>query len=91
MSKITVYKFRPSDKENGRIVTLKDGVDFQEYATKMAAKDIAVIRIRKPTMRDLEEIASDSVCESIDGCGPIELDGTCEHGFPSLVRIMGFI
>lgn len=87
----TVYKFRPSDKENGKIVTLKTGVDFKEYATKMASKDIAVIRIRKPTMSDLEEMSTDSICEAIDGCGPIELDGTCEHGFPSLIRIMGFI
>jgi len=87
----TVYKFRPSNKENGTIRTLKSGVDFKEYQNKIHDKGFSAIRIRKPSMHELEEICSDSICEAVDGCGPVELDGTCEHGFPSIIRAMGLI
>jgi len=87
----TVYKFRPSDKENGTIRTLKSGVDFKEYQNKMYDKGFSAIKIRKPTMRELEEICFDSICEAVDGCEPVELDGTCEHGFPSIIRALGMI
>lgn len=40
----------------------------------------------------LEDVAMDSVCPACcsDGC-EVEPDGTCEHGFPSVLLAMGII
>lgn len=43
-----------------------------------------------PSEAQLEEWAFDSVCEATDGCD-IELDGVCEHGYPSWFIQLGLI
>ncbi len=44
----------------------------------------------EPDMDTLEEWVFDSVCEATDGC-TVEHDGTCEHGHPSWLLVLGMI
>ena len=41
-------------------------------------------------IEDLEAAMSDCGIETADGCW-VETDGKCPHGFPSPMRILGFI
>lgn len=42
------------------------------------------------TIEDLEDAMNDGGIETADGCW-VEPDGRCEHGFPSPMRVLGFI
>lgn len=44
-----------------------------------------------PSIETLLEWAEDGICSAIDGCEPVELDGTCEHGAPSWFLYLGLI
>ena len=64
----------------GRVFRLKPGITFDQYLAKFPdAVEVGDI----PSMEELEEMASDGVAETVDGCNGIEPDGCCEHGFPS--------
>jgi len=41
-------------------------------------------------LEDLEDAMSEGGIETADGCW-VELDGSCSHGFPSPMRVMGVI
>lgn len=89
--KTTVYKYVESSKAGGIIRTLKDGVDFNDYVDRLRAKGVKALKISKPSMATLERWSSDCICCAVDGCDGIELDGVCEHGFPSYLRAVGLI
>ena len=44
----------------------------------------------EPTFEELEEWMMDGVCEATDGCR-VEIDGVCQHGYPSWFLQMGLI
>ena len=78
--KITVYT-----KERG-VRTLKDWITLKKYQEKHPD----AIKVRKPSMVDLEEWMNDCGCESIDGCW-VEPDGQCQHGLDSWLVALGWI
>ena len=45
---------------------------------------------RSPDVRDLVEGMEGGGCETPDGCW-VEPDGTCQHGYPSWLIILGMI
>lgn len=46
--------------------------------------------VEKPSFDELVEYENEGSCPAIDGC-EVETDGTCEHGFPSWLKHLGFI
>ena len=59
---------------------------------------VRTILIKAPTVPepDMEQYMRDTLFgarlrEATDGCGPIEPDGTCEHGYPSWELYWGVI
>jgi len=44
----------------------------------------------EPEIEQLEEWMDDSGCEATDGCWT-EPDGTCQHGHPSWLLVLGMI
>lgn len=42
------------------------------------------------TLEDLEDAMDASGIETADGCY-VETDGRCSHGFPSPMRVLGYI
>ena len=46
--------------------------------------------VKTPSIKQLEEWASDCGCEATDGCW-VEPDGECEHGCQSWLLVMGLI
>lgn len=44
-----------------------------------------------PDLDTLIEWANDGECEATDGCFPVELDGFCEHQYPSWLLHLGLI
>ena len=59
----------------GKMVTLKNGES-----------------VYKPSMAEIMESADDGTCEAVcpEGC-IVETDGTCEHGRPSWMLLLGLI
>lgn len=45
----------------------------------------------EPSLEELEEELADASCTATDGCGSIEPDGTCQHGYPSWPLHLGLI
>jgi hypothetical protein len=43
-----------------------------------------------PSEAALEHWFMDTMCEALDGCD-IESDGTCLHGYPSWLAVLGFV
>lgn len=85
-----VYKYR-DNKEAGSIRLLKPEVCFETYANKQKEKGFNVIKTKRPSLNTLEKCVDNGIARSVDGCCQIELDGVCEHGYPSLVRAMGLV
>lgn len=46
--------------------------------------------VPEPSVQELEEWLSESVCEATDGC-IVEPDGKCEHGHASWLLYLGLI
>lgn len=44
-----------------------------------------------PSLEQLMEWEAQGYCEATDGCGPIEPDGYCEHGYPSWLIELGYM
>lgn len=84
-----VYKYR-DNKEAGSIRLLKPEVNFNEYIERQKEKGFQVIKTKKPSYNTLEKWVDNGVAKSVDGCR-VELDGSCSHGFPSLVRVLGLV
>lgn len=84
-------------------ILLKDSPAIQGEVTQLIGQTIldlcVVLGIRKvaepttnePDWETLQEWMFDGVCEAVDGCYPIELDGHCEHGAPSWFLYLGLI
>ena len=66
--------------------TLKPG-RFETYREKYPD----AIRVYPPGMGELEEMVNYAIAEAVDGCGGIEPDGYCGHGYPSWLIAMGYI
>ena len=50
-----------------------------------------VNRMRRPSLQELQrQIEEDGGCEATDGCF-VEPDGTCDHGQPSWLLVLGLI
>jgi hypothetical protein len=51
--------------------------------------------MRRPSLEELQrQIEEDGGCEAIDGCFDacfVEPDGSCEHGQPSWLLVLGLI
>jgi hypothetical protein len=45
---------------------------------------------KRPSTRTLERWESDGGCETTECCW-VEPGGTCEHGYPSWLRYLGYI
>lgn len=45
---------------------------------------------KKPTQRQITEWYWEGIAEATDGCR-VEPDGTCEHGHPSWMLVLGMI
>jgi hypothetical protein len=47
--------------------------------------------MRRPSLEELQrQVEEDGGCEAIDGCW-VEPDGSCEHGQPSWLLVLGLI
>lgn len=74
------------------------GVELDLYYKPQTVRDIK-IKYHKivtepesgPSIGDLDEWFSEGMCPAVDGCGPIELDGKCEHGSPSWFLKLGLV
>ncbi len=66
--------------------TLKEGADFDAYKTKYPS----AIKCKIPSMKTLEKYCFDGISKAPDGCR-IEPDGTCQHGYPSWLLILGIM
>jgi hypothetical protein len=50
-----------------------------------------VNRMRRPSVEELQrQVEEDGGCEATDGC-LVEPDGTCDHGQPSWLLVLGLI
>ena len=90
MKQIVVYKYPKIDKKAGRIVTLKEGVDYEEYVKRISEKGYECIKTTKPSVKTMEKWMMDGVIPAIDGCR-VEPDGSCPHGYPSKMMAMCII
>ena len=67
---------------------LKSGVNFDDYKSRYPS----AIKVKKvPSMATLEKWVNNGVCQSVDGCQGIEPDGTCKHGYPSWLIVLGYV
>jgi len=80
MAKIRVYT-----KSRGYRV-LKPGISLKTYQDKYPD----AIKVYPPDIEELEDWVSECWAEAVDGC-PVEPDGTCEHGYPSWLMVLGYI
>ncbi len=87
---IVVYKYPVIDKKAGRMVTLKEGVNFDEYLSRISKKGYSAVKTTKPSLKTMEKWMDEGVIPAIDGCR-VEPDGWCPHGFPSKMIAMGII
>jgi hypothetical protein len=69
-------------------VKLRSGatVSWKTFVAGLEAKGQHVVR--EPSLKALEEWTVGSTCKCPDGCR-VEPDGTCEHGCPSWLMILG--
>lgn len=81
MTKIKVYT-----KERG-LRTLKPEITFEQYREKYPA---AIVVKKVPCEKTLAKWFHDGGCKTIDGCW-VEPDGSCEHGFPSWLKVLHYI
>ena len=80
MAKLTIYS-----KERG-VRTLKEGITLERYQEKYPL----AIKVKRPSVKILEQWNNDGGCEAIDGCW-VEPDGTCSHGYNSWLIELGYI
>jgi len=45
---------------------------------------------KTPSMKSLEKMLENGIAKAIDGC-KVEPDGTCHHGKPSWMLVLGYI
>ncbi len=50
----------------------------------------AIVCTAKPLLTTLDRWVNDGIAKSIDGC-KVEPDGTCQHGAPSWLLVLGYI
>lgn len=80
--KITVWV-----PEKKRVMTIKEGYTLADVQEKYPK----AVKVRKPSLRTLEEWCNDCGCETV-GCGCwVEPDGECSHGNPSWLLALGMI
>ena len=65
---------------------LKDGVSLTQYQEKVPT----AIKVHIPCLKKLSLESNDGSCRSVDGCR-VEPDGTCSHGYPSWLIVLGYI
>lgn len=68
------------------IKTLKTGITLEDYRKRYPD----AIKIKKPTISQLEQWRYNDECEATDGCR-IEPDGYCKHGYPSWLLALWLI
>jgi len=56
----------------------------------LRAKADDLLAPNPPSLEEIEEMLMDGDCYALDGC-PCEVDGRCEHGYPSWPRKLGFV
>jgi hypothetical protein len=90
---MTLYVFSPDWKARYKVrrkakVKLRSGVtvSWKTFVAGLEAKGQHVVR--KPSLKALEKWTSGSTCKCPDGCR-VEPDGTCEHGCPSWLLVLG--
>jgi hypothetical protein len=76
---------------NGRIMSIKDGLNVEDAIAALVARGRTVEKCKKPpTLKTLTKWSMDGVAKATDGC-KVEPDGTCPHGKKSWLLVMGVI
>jgi len=75
-----------------RVLTLKKDATktIEESVADLKAKGHDVRVVNYPSMKSLQKWSMDSICPTPDGCR-VEPDGTCQHGYPSWLLLIGII
>lgn len=70
----------------------KDGVEVTGWLERKALKGLKVYAVKgkKPGLKSLENMVMGSIAKATDGC-KVEPDGTCQHGHPSWLLVLGYI
>jgi hypothetical protein len=74
-------------KERG-IERLKPEATFDEYKARYPSA--LFLGKRLPGLASFSRWVDDGVCPAVDGCN-VEPDGTCPHGCPSWLVVLGYI
>ena len=90
MLKNRMYRYPVGKPQEGKIVTLLSHVNPNDYIKHVNDKGLIAIHVKVPSISTLEKWDSKGICKTPDGC-TTEPDGTCPHGFPSWLIIMGMI
>jgi hypothetical protein len=88
--KTKMYRYPIGKPQSGRLVTLKDHVNPNDYIQHVIDIGYAAINVKLPSISTLERWDSNGTCKAIDGC-IVEPDGVCPHGFPSWLILIGMI
>jgi hypothetical protein len=72
-------------KERG-LRTLIPNADLAAYKAKYPSARL----VKVPSVASLERYSDDGICPAVDGCR-VEPDGTCQHGYPSWLLVLGCI
>ncbi len=67
---------------------LKADANFEAYQQKYSD---AIQICNPPSMATMEKWIDNCTATAIDGCGKIEPDGICQHGYPSWLLALGYI
>ena len=72
-------------KERG-LRRLREGASFEQYREKYPS----AMKVKMPSDNTLARWMMDDICPAVDGCR-VEPDGTCPHGYPSWLMVLGLI
>lgn len=73
---------------DGQLRVLKPGVDVADWHASHPAW--LIVKGSKPSLPTLERWSDNGVAKALDGCR-VEPDGTCPHGAPSWMLVIGVI
>jgi hypothetical protein len=80
---VSVSGFVPFRSESGKWM-------FKGYERECNRQINITIGAKAPTIQTLNKWVSEGIAKALDGC-KTEPDGTCQHGFPSWLRALGYI
>jgi hypothetical protein len=64
----------------------------EHHDTEQDALDTIITETTpEPSISQLDKWMNEGVCSAIDGCPNIEIDGFCEHNYPSWFIYLGLV